>query len=162
MIDAFDAHDGHPSPKATPAPRSSRAACGDRWRAKASRWRTSTGANCSRPLIWVRDRNPCRHHAACNRRPITIARARGIALGCAAVTARLLALPATKIREALGIAEYFGPRGQMLRTCDSPSMVKDGTGWGAHVGVSAALLARDGFTGAPAITLEAPMQSGCG
>ena len=77
------------------------------------------------------------------------------ALGCAAVTARLLGLPATKIREALGIAEYFGPRGQMLRTCDSPSMVKDGTGWGAHVGVSAALLARDGFTGAPAITLEA-------
>jgi len=76
------------------------------------------------------------------------------ALGCAAVTARLLALPHAKIREALGVAEYFGPRGQMLRTCDSPSMVKDGTGWGAHVGVGAALLARDGFTGAPALTVE--------
>jgi 2-methylcitrate dehydratase PrpD len=42
----------------------------------------------------------------------------------------------------------------MLRVCDSPSMVKDGSGWGAHVGVTAALLARDGFTGAPALTVE--------
>ena len=33
-------------------------------------------------------------------------------------------------------------------------MVKDGSGWGAHVGVTAALLARDGFTGAPALTVE--------
>jgi 2-methylcitrate dehydratase PrpD len=76
------------------------------------------------------------------------------ALGCASVAARLLALDTAQIREALGIAEYFGPRGQMLRTCDSPTMVKDGTGWGAHVGVSAALLAHDGFTGAPAVTIE--------
>ncbi len=33
-------------------------------------------------------------------------------------------------------------------------MVKDGSGWGAHVGLTAALLARDGFTGAPALTVE--------
>jgi 2-methylcitrate dehydratase PrpD len=33
-------------------------------------------------------------------------------------------------------------------------MVKDGSGWGAHVGVTAALLARDGFSGAPALTVE--------
>jgi 2-methylcitrate dehydratase PrpD len=32
--------------------------------------------------------------------------------------------------------------------------VKDGSGWGAHVGVTAALLAGDGFTGAPALTVE--------
>lgn len=76
------------------------------------------------------------------------------ALGCAAVTARLLALDGAQIRDALGVAEYFGPRGEILRACDSPSMVKDGTGWGAHTGVSAALLARDGFTGAPALTVE--------
>jgi 2-methylcitrate dehydratase PrpD len=76
------------------------------------------------------------------------------ALGCAAVTARLLGLDRARIRQALGVAEYFGPRGQILRACDSPTMVKDGTGWGAHVGVSAALLARDGFTGAPALTVE--------
>jgi 2-methylcitrate dehydratase PrpD len=76
------------------------------------------------------------------------------ALGCAAVAARLLAFDAARIREALGVAEYFGPRGQILRACDSPTMVKDGSGWGAHVGVTAALLARDGFTGAPALTME--------
>jgi len=76
------------------------------------------------------------------------------ALGCAAVAARMLGLDAARIREALGVAEYFGPRGQMLRTCDSPTMVKDGTGWGAHIGVTASLLAREGFTGAPALTVE--------
>mgnify|MGYP003693777009 CR=1 FL=1 len=76
------------------------------------------------------------------------------ALGCAAVAARLLVFDAARIRQALGVAEYFGPRGQILRACDSPTMVKDGSGWGAHVGVTAALLARDGFTGAPALTVE--------
>lgn len=75
-------------------------------------------------------------------------------LGCAAVVARLLAFDAVEIRQALGAAEYFGPRGQILRACDSPTMVKDGSGWGAHVGVAAALLAREGFTGAPALTVE--------
>jgi len=75
-------------------------------------------------------------------------------LGCAAVAARLLGLGAETTRQALGVAEYFGPRGQILRACDSPSMVKDGSGWGAHAGVTAALLARDGFTGAPALTVE--------
>jgi 2-methylcitrate dehydratase PrpD len=76
------------------------------------------------------------------------------ALGCAAIAARLLDFDAERTRHAFGIAEYFGPRGQILRACDSPTMVKDGSGWGAHVGVSAALLAGDGFTGAPALTIE--------
>lgn len=76
------------------------------------------------------------------------------ALGCAAIAARLLGFDDERTRHALGIAEYFGPRGQILRACDSPTMVKDGSGWGAHAGVSAALLARDGFTGAPALTVE--------
>jgi len=75
-------------------------------------------------------------------------------IGCAAVAARFLSFDEARIREALGIAEYFGPRGQMLRTCESPSMVKDGSGWGAHAGITAAWLARDGFTGAPAVTVE--------
>jgi 2-methylcitrate dehydratase PrpD len=75
-------------------------------------------------------------------------------VGCAAVAARFLSFDEAQIREALGIAEYFGPRGQMLRTCDTPSMVKDGSGWGAHVGIAAAWLARDGHTGAPAVTVE--------
>ena len=76
------------------------------------------------------------------------------AIACAAIGARLLRLDNGQIRHALGIAEYFGPRGQLSRVCDSPSMVKDGSGWGAHAGVTAALLARAGFTGAPALTVE--------
>jgi 2-methylcitrate dehydratase PrpD len=75
-------------------------------------------------------------------------------MACAAIAARLLGLGNGQIRHALGIAEYFGPRGQLVRVCDSPSMVKDGSGWGAHAGVTAALLARAGFTGAPALTVE--------
>jgi len=77
------------------------------------------------------------------------------ALGCAAVAARLLGLSADATRHALGIAEYHGPRSQMMRCIDHPTMVKDGSGWGAFAGVSAAYLAADGFTGAPAITIEA-------
>jgi 2-methylcitrate dehydratase PrpD len=42
----------------------------------------------------------------------------------------------------------------MMRCIDHPTMVKDGSGWGAMVGVSAALLAQNGFTGAPALTVE--------
>lgn len=81
------------------------------------------------------------------------------ALGCAAVAARLLGLDRERTRHALGIAEYHGPRSQMMRCIDHPTMVKDGSGWGALAGVSAAYLAKDGFTGAPAITLEAPKQA---
>jgi 2-methylcitrate dehydratase PrpD len=76
------------------------------------------------------------------------------ALACAAIGARSLSLSREQTRHALGIAEYWGPRGQIMRVCEAPSMLKDGSSWGAHAGVSAALLAADGFTGAPAITVE--------
>lgn len=76
------------------------------------------------------------------------------ALGAAAVTARRLKLSREQTRHALGIAEYHGPRSQMMRCIDHPTMVKDGSGWGAMAGVSAALLAQGGFTGAPAITVK--------
>lgn len=78
------------------------------------------------------------------------------ALACAAVGARLLKLSHAMTREALGIAEYHGPRSQMMRCIDHPTMVKDGSAWGALSGVAAAYLARGGFTGAPAITVDAP------
>ncbi len=77
------------------------------------------------------------------------------AIACAAIGGRLFAFDRDRLRHALGIAEYFGPRGQILRVCATPTMVKDGSGWGALAGVSAALLAREDFTGAPAITVEA-------
>lgn len=78
------------------------------------------------------------------------------ALGCAAVGARALGLSVEQTRHALGIAEYYGPRSQMMRCIDHPTMVKDGSGWGAMTGVSATLLAQKGFTGAPAVTVEYP------
>jgi 2-methylcitrate dehydratase PrpD len=76
------------------------------------------------------------------------------ALGVAALAARRLGLNSEQTRHALGIAEYHGPRSQMMRCIDHPTMLKDGSGWGAMAGVSAAFLARDNFTGAPALTVE--------
>lgn len=76
------------------------------------------------------------------------------ALGCAAIAARRSGLSVDQTRHALGIAEYHGPRSPMMRCIEHPSMLKDGSGWGAMTGVSAALLAQNGFTGAPASTIE--------
>lgn len=76
------------------------------------------------------------------------------ALGCAALGGRLMGFDERRMRDALGIAEYLGPRGQILRVCAEPSMLKDGSASGAHAGMTAALLAREGFTGAPALTVE--------
>ncbi len=76
------------------------------------------------------------------------------AVTAAAAGARLLGLDRETTRHALGIAEYHGPRSQMMRCIDHPTMVKDGSGWGAMAGVSAVLMAARGFTGAPAITVE--------
>ncbi len=76
------------------------------------------------------------------------------AVTAAAAGARLLRLDPEQTRHALGIAEYHGPRSQMMRCIDHPTMVKDGSGWGSMAGVSAVLLAARGFTGAPAINVE--------
>lgn len=76
------------------------------------------------------------------------------AVGVAAAGAKLLGGNAEQIRQAAGIGEYHGPRSQMMRCIDHPSMVRDGVGWGAPSGVSAAYLAMEGFTGAPALTCE--------
>ena len=76
------------------------------------------------------------------------------AVAAAGVAARVMGLDAGQTRHALGIAEYHGPRSQMMRCIDHPTMVKDGAGWGAMCGVSAAGMAARGFTGAPAITVE--------
>ncbi len=78
------------------------------------------------------------------------------ALGVAALGARLRDLSRLSLRHAMGIAEYHGPRSQMMREIASPTMLHDGSGMGALVGVMAVLLAQDGFDGAPAITVEGP------
>ena len=76
------------------------------------------------------------------------------ALAVAAIGCRLLGASRTQLREALGIAEYHGPRSQMMREIANPTMLHDGSGMGALTGSMAALLALKGFTGAPAITVE--------
>ncbi|MEB8389313.1 MmgE/PrpD family protein [Rhodobacteraceae bacterium KMM 6894] len=76
------------------------------------------------------------------------------AVGIAAACARMLGCDADAIRHAAGIGEYHGPRSQMMRCIDFPTMVRDGVGWGAPTGVTAAYLAAEGFTGAPALTCE--------
>lgn len=77
------------------------------------------------------------------------------AITCAALGAHLLELDNEQFEHAIGIAEYHGPRSQMMRGVDHPTMLKDGSGWGAMAGVSAALMAQKGFTGAPALTVVA-------
>jgi len=88
------------------------------------------------------------------------------AVGVAATCARMLDLGDDALHHAIGIAEYHGPRSQMMRCIDHPTMVRDGVGWGAPAGVSAAYLAAMGFTGAPAITVTsdeaAPLWSDLG
>jgi len=81
------------------------------------------------------------------------------ALGVAAMTARMRAMSKDQLRQALGIAEFHGPRSQMMREIANPTMLHDGSGMGAFVGISAAILAEKGFTGAPAITVEEAEQS---
>jgi len=78
------------------------------------------------------------------------------AIGVAALAARTQGLSQEELRHAWGIAEYHGPRSQMMREIANPTMLHDGAGMGALVGMSAAVLAKMGFTGAPAITIEAP------
>ncbi|TBX29163.1 MmgE/PrpD family protein [Nioella sediminis] len=76
------------------------------------------------------------------------------ALGVAALGCRLMGSSPDHLRHALGIAEYHGPRSQMMREIANPTMLHDGSGMGALVGSMAALMAQDGFAGAPAITVE--------
>ena len=83
------------------------------------------------------------------------------ATAATAAGARLAKLTPDQTRHALGIAEYHGPRSQMMRCIDHPTMLKDGAGWGAMTGVAAVKLALSGFTGAPALTIEqAPEYTG--
>ncbi len=82
------------------------------------------------------------------------------AVAVAAMGCRLLGTSTDILRQAIGIAEYHGPRSQMMREIDNPTMLHDGSGMGAMVGIKAAMLAKDGFNGAPAITIEGSNVSG--
>jgi 2-methylcitrate dehydratase PrpD len=49
------------------------------------------------------------------------------AVSSAAIFSRMHGLSPEQTRHALGIAEYHGPRSQMMRVIDHPVMLKDGT-----------------------------------
>ncbi|WP_224380148.1 hypothetical protein [Roseovarius carneus] len=51
-------------------------------------------------------------------------------LGVAALACRLRGADAGVLRHALGIAEYHGPRSQMMREIDNPTMLHDRSGMG--------------------------------
>lgn len=74
-------------------------------------------------------------------------------LGVAAIASRVGKLSAAQTEHALGTAEFYGPRSQMMRCIEYPTMLKDGSGWGAMAGIVSAELAKIGFTGAPAVTV---------
>lgn len=72
-------------------------------------------------------------------------------VGAAAACAHLLRLNAQQTAQALGIAEYHAPLAPIMTCVEHPAMVKDGIHWGAFVGITAAQLAAQGFTGIPTI-----------
>lgn len=71
------------------------------------------------------------------------------AIAVAAIGARLRGLSVDETAHALGLAEFHGARGPMMRIIDHPTMIKDGA-YGASAGASAVALAQAGFTGATA------------
>jgi 2-methylcitrate dehydratase PrpD len=148
-IDAFDAHDGHRLTKGhagvalLPALLSALDATG-RWEGREVLTALVLGYEIATRAGFALHASASDYHTS----------GAWNALGCAAIVSRALALDEAQTRHALGIAEYHGPRSQMMRCIDHPTMVKDGSGWGALSGVSAAYLAAAGFTGAPALLLE--------
>lgn len=82
----------------------------------------------------------------------------GAVAGAAAV-GRMIGLSAGRIVHAMGAAEYHAPIAPMMKGIDTPSMGKDGIGWGCMVAVLSALMARDGFTGIRPLFDDAPQPS---
>ncbi len=74
-------------------------------------------------------------------------------LGVCAIACRILNLTKEQTKHALGICEFYSPRSQMMKVIDTPTMLKDGSGFGSFVGLKATLLAKAGFTGSPSLVL---------
>jgi 2-methylcitrate dehydratase PrpD len=81
------------------------------------------------------------------------------AIGGAALTGRLLGLGRRELREALGVAEHHAPISNVMKALDKPCNGKDSVGWGAMVGISSALMAREGFSGVNPLFDESPDSS---
>jgi 2-methylcitrate dehydratase PrpD len=75
-------------------------------------------------------------------------------LGAAAAAGRLLGLDAEQLGHALGLAEYHAPIALIMRSVADPAMTKDACGWGAHLGITSAMLAGRGYTALAATFLS--------
>ena len=71
------------------------------------------------------------------------------ALGAAAAVARLRDASPEATADALSIAEFSAPQTPILRSVATPGsgFTKDGIGWGAYTGYTAAVLAEEGMSG---------------
>ena len=78
------------------------------------------------------------------------------AIGGAAAAGKLLGLSPTKLRHALGAAEYHAPIAPMMKCIEVPSMGKDSIGWGCMVAIMSAIMADKGFTGINPIFEDSP------
>jgi 2-methylcitrate dehydratase PrpD len=67
--------------------------------------------------------------------------------GVAAAIAKLIDLDSERIKNAIGLAEYYAPQITADRAISSPSQAKEGMSWGAYSGYISAFLASNGFTG---------------
>ena len=150
-IDSFDAHDGHVLTKGHVGVAVVPAAL-----AFADRGPTPSGAELLTAVVLGYELGTRAGIALHRTSPDYHTSGAWNAVACAAIGARALRLDGPATEHAFGIAEYHGPRSPMMRCIDDPTMVKDGSMWGAAAGVSAALLAGTGFTGAPASTTIDP------
>ena len=78
------------------------------------------------------------------------------AVAGAAAAGRLLGLDANSLRHAMGAAEYHAPIAPMMKGIETPSMAKDGIGWGAMVALLSLLMAGEGFTGVEPLFADTP------
>lgn len=78
------------------------------------------------------------------------------AVAGAAVVGRVLGFDRNTLRQAMGTAEYHAPIAPMMKGIAKSAMVKDSIGWGALVGMSSALLAKEGFTGIEPLFSDTP------
>ena len=80
------------------------------------------------------------------------------ALAGVAAAGKILGLDAHVLRQALGTAEYHAPIAPMMKGIETPSMGKDGIGWGCLVAISSLMMAQQGFTGIEPLFGDTPEQ----
>lgn len=148
LIDALDAHDGHVLTKGHAGvallPGLLAMAQSDRLSGKAFLGELIIGYEIATRAGMALHATSCDYHTS----------GAWNCLGVAGIGARLSGLNMDELHHALGIAEFYAPRSQMMRCIDHPTMLKDGSGWGAMTGIASVFLAREGFTGGPSSLLE--------